>query len=216
MDHNYRQLNQLVDGPITINTKAYDQTEHHAVEATPQTMEAFLAEIEKKAYHMAAFATKSHADALDLLQDSMIKLVSNYADKPAEQWKPLFYKILQNRIRDWHRQQKVKNLIFFWQSPQKSDDDGDDWLVESQMVDEKSLTPESDIAKAQQQQAALGHLKQLSDKQQQCFLLRSWEGMSTAQTAEIMECSEGSVKTHYSRAVTKLRELMEADCDITF
>ena len=73
----------------------------------PLTMAAFLADIEKKAYHMAAFATGSHADALDLLQDSMIKQVTKYQEKPANEWKPLFYKILQNRIRDWHRHHRI-------------------------------------------------------------------------------------------------------------
>jgi len=176
----------------------------------PLTMAAFLADIEKKAYHMAAFATGSHADALDLLQDSMIKLVTNYQEKPANEWKPLFYKILQNRIRDWHRHQKVKNVLFFWKNDEK-----DDWLP-TQEIDLQTDTPEKNMNKEQQQQAALAHLKQLSGKQQQCFLLRSWEGLSVAETADVMGCSQGSVKTHYFRAVTKLRTMMEDDHEITF
>jgi RNA polymerase sigma-70 factor (ECF subfamily) len=174
------------------------------------TMEAFLADIEKKAYHMAAFATGSHADALDLLQDSMIKLVTKYQEKPANEWKPLFYKILQNRIRDWHRHQKVKNVLFFWKN-----DDKDDWLP-VQEVDINVDTPEKNISKKQQQQAALMNLKELSGKQQQCFLLRSWEGLSVAETSDVMGCSQGSVKTHYFRAVTKLRAMMGDDHEITF
>ena len=218
MDKNYRQIEQIIDGPTTINSKAYTSSDDvhtsYAPQEPPLTMEAFLADIEKRAYHMAALATNSHADALDLLQDAMIKLVTNYAEHPSSQWKPLFYKILQNRIRDWHRHQKVKNLIFFWQSPQQDDDDSP--IFTSQLCDEKGPTPESDIEKTQQQQTALQHLQQLSDKQQQCFLLRSWEGLSTEQTAQIMNCSQGSVKTHYSRAVTKLKTLMEASHDISF
>jgi len=173
-------------------------------------MEAFLIDIEKRAYHMAAFATGSHADALDLLQDSMIKLVSNYQEKPSKEWKPLFYKILQNRIRDWHRHQKVRNLLFFWKT-----DEVEAWPPaenEGNNLD----TPEGRLKKSQQQDAALVHLKQLSPKQQQCFLLRSWEGLSVAETADIMECSQGSVKTHYFRAVSKLRALMEDDHEINF
>ena len=176
----------------------------------PLTMAAFLADIEKKAYHMAAFATGSHADALDLLQDSMIKLVTKYQEKPANEWKPLFYKILQNRIRDWHRHQKVKNVLFFWKN-----DDKEEWLP-TQEIDLQTDTPEKNMTKVQQQQAALVHLKQLSGKQQQCFLLRSWEGLSVAETADVMGCSQGSVKTHYFRAVTKLRTLMGDDHEITF
>ncbi len=173
-------------------------------------MEAFLIDIEKRAYRMAFFATGSHADALDLLQDSMIKLVSNYQEKPSKEWKPLFYKILQNRIRDWHRHQKVKNLLFFWKA-----DDSEEWPAAENDANDLD-TPENSLAKNRQQDAALEHLKQLSPKQQQCFLLRSWEGLSVADTADIMQCSQGSVKTHYFRAVNKLRALMEDDHDITF
>lgn len=214
MDQNYRHSeNTLESGQINISV---EQAKQPAEQQEPSTitMEAFLADIEKRAYHMAAYATHSHADALDLLQDAMIKLVTNYSESPCEQWKPLFYKILQNRIRDYHRHQKVKNLLFFWKSAQP-EDDSDEWPPGNAGIDEMD-TPEMDIAKSQQQSAALNHLDALSDKQQQCFLLRSWEGLSTAQTAEIMGCSEGSVKTHYSRGIAKLRSLMEADHDITF
>jgi len=198
---------------------------HHVISVTDEnsepvqkvaalTMEAFLMDIEKRAYHMAIFACGSHADALDLLQDSMIKLVTNYKNRPSNEWKPLFYKILQNRIRDWHRHQKVRNLVFFWKS-NTLDDETD---VFSSQVDysNQTATPDKEFEKSDQQAAALKHLKQLSAKQQQCFLLRSWEGLSVAHTADAMGCSQGSVKTHYSRAVTKLKTLMEEDHDITF
>jgi RNA polymerase sigma-70 factor (ECF subfamily) len=211
MDQNYRQ-NALCYGPNTIIEQV--DTVKDEIESPPLTMEAFLSDIEKKAYHMAAFAAGSHADALDLLQDSMIKLVTNYADKPAQEWKPLFYKILKNRIRDWHRHQKVKNLLFFWKSPQ-ADDEAEEWPPTT-AGEQNSDTPEADMVRSQHQAAALEHLKQLSGKQQQCFLLRSWEGLSTAETADVMECSQGSVKTHYSRAIAKMRALMEADHEITF
>ena len=176
----------------------------------PLTMEAFLVDIEKRAYRMAALATGSHADALDLLQDSMINLVTKYQSKPSTEWKPLFYKILQNRIRDWHRHQKVRNLVYFWKN-----DDSDEWPP-SQGEEAALGTPEKQLQKTQQQSAALTHLAKLSNKQQQCFLLRSWEGRSVAETAEIMSCSQGSVKTHYFRAVNKLRTMMEDDHEITF
>ena len=163
---------------------------------------------------MAAFATGSHADALDLLQDSMIKLVTHYQERPSNEWKPLFYKILQNRIRDWHRHQKVKNLLFFWK-PASTESDEKDW-PDTSLEYPGDDTPEKNITKAQQQTDALQQLKQLSDKQQQCFMLRSWEGLSVAETAEIMGCSQGSIKTHYFRAVHKLKALMEAEHDISF
>ena len=217
MDQNYRQIESTYASDNTTVTLAPDRDVDNTVpppDMVEMTMESFLAEIEKKAYHMAAFATHTHADALDLLQDAMIKLVTNYSDKPSHQWKPLFYKILQNRIRDWHRQQKVKNLLFFWKSSQDEDKD-DEWPPQDAGVNADD-TPDADIARQQQQAAAIEHLQQLSDKQQQCFLLRSWEGLSVAQTADIMGCSEGSVKTHYSRAVAKMKSLMEASHDVTF
>lgn len=176
-------------------------------------MAEFLIYIEKKSYYMALLATSSHADALDLLQDSMIKLVTKYAKKPSNEWQPLFYKILQNRIRDWHRHQKVKNILFFW----KYDNDDDVHDLQPAMNNEYiEETPETVVVKDQQKAAAIEYLKRLSSKQQQCFLLRSWEGLSVAETAEIMACSQGSVKTHYFRAVTKLRTMMEDDHEITF
>lgn len=211
MDQDYRQTINS-NGPDTIAVTVVNATEDHT--APPLTMEAFLVDIEKKAYHMAAYATSSHADALDLLQDSMIKLVTNYQDRPSNEWKPLFYRILQNRIRDWQRHQKIRNLVFFWKTPNK-DDDIEEWPP-TVANDKGTGTPEGDMVKQQHQQAALAHLKQLSAKQQQCFLLRSWEGLSVIETAEAMGCSQGSVKTHYSRAVHKMRELMEADHEITF
>ena len=176
----------------------------------PLTMETFLVDIEKRGYRMAILATRSHADALDLLQDSMVKLVTKYQTKPSNAWKPLFYKILQNRIRDWHRHQKVRNLVFFWKN-----DDADDWLL-SENHDQVLDTPEQELQKVQQQSAALKQLENLSVKQQQCFLLRSWEGLSVAETAEIMGCSQGSVKTHYFRAVAKLKTMMEDEDEFTF
>ncbi|SFD53840.1 RNA polymerase sigma factor [Pseudoalteromonas denitrificans] len=211
MDQNYnRNINLYGHDAISVTEDDLEQTQ----KATEITMEAFLIDIEKRAYHMAAFASGSHADALDLLQDSMIKLVTNYQDRPSNEWKPLFYKILQNRIRDWHRHQKVKNLVFFWKS-NTPDEENEDFPAFEHYVSQTN-TPDKEFEKSEQQTAALHHLKKLSGKQQQCFLLRSWEGLSVAQTADVMGCSQGSVKTHYSRAVIKIRTLMEEENDITF
>jgi RNA polymerase sigma-70 factor, ECF subfamily len=213
MDQNYSE-NKLLCGTGQISTLTDNSSADHNL--PPLTMEAFLQDIEKKAYHMAKFATNSHADALDLLQDSMIKLVTNYQHRPVDEWKPLFYKILQNRIKDWYRHQKVKNLIFFWKNNnEENNDDEHNWPL-STACDDVNNTPEHVISKHQQQDDAITNLKHLSTKQQQCFLLRSWEGLSVAETAQIMGCSQGSVKTHYFRAVTKLKSLMEAEHEIFF
>lgn len=174
-------------------------------------MEAFLRDIERRAYRMALLKVQNHADAIDILQDAMIKLVNNYQDKPAQQWKPLFYKILQNRIVDWQRQQKMKNILFFWKKEQDEQPDEEWSNTHSDVIDK----PEELLQKQQQQSAVVEALKALPEKQQQCFLLRSWEGLSVRETAVAMGCSEGSVKTHYSRATMKLKTLLEEEHGIT-
>ncbi|WP_293751109.1 RNA polymerase sigma factor [uncultured Paraglaciecola sp.] len=177
---------------------------HEKCDTAPLDMDFFLAQIEKKAYTMVKMSVGGHADAIDLLQDSMFKLVVKYADKPAQEWKPLFYRILRNRINDWHRQQKLKNMLFFW-IPTDADKNQDDMLVD----ESKPLgKPEESLDVAQQRETVLNELSALSEKQRQCFLLRSWEGLSVAETSKIMGCSQGSVKTHYFRAANKLRKVL--------
>ena len=153
MEQNYRRKEMLTE-PKTIDKE--DATANESYFSPPLTMEVFLMDIEKKAYHMAAFATNSHADALDLLQDSMIKLVSNYQQRPANEWKPLFYKILQNRIRDWHRHQKIRNMVYFWKNTQSNEDNNDCYPMATH--ESNINTPEDNMSKHQQQTAALEHL----------------------------------------------------------
>jgi RNA polymerase sigma-70 factor, ECF subfamily len=160
-----------------------------------------LAEIEVKAYRMARYALGNHHDALDVLQEAMCSLAVKYANLPCEQWKPIFYKILQNAIVDLQRRNKVRRVLFFWQSEENAESD---WPADEQ----HDNAPDEYLCKSRQVETALAALATLADKQRQCFLLRSWEGMSVAQTAEIMGCSEGAVKTHYFRAVTKLRTIL--------
>ena len=179
-------------------------------ESLPLSMDEFLQSIEVKAYRIALFAVGEHADALDLIQDSMIKLVTKYEQRPAQEWKPLFYRILQNRIRDFHRQQKVRSLVHLFKPANKEEEPQEI----PDLAPHPDGVPELALDKEQQQETVLVMLKALPEKQQQCFLLRSWEGMSVADTALAMGCSQGSVKTHYFRAVTKLRELLEEEHDI--
>lgn len=175
------------------------------------SIDSFLVYIEKRAYRMALLAVGQHADAIDILQDAMMKLVTNYAERPENEWKPLFYRILNNRITDWHRHQQIRNRLFFWRS--KSDDDDNEEPYD-QVPDEKAIEPDGTLQKVIQQQNMLGELEKLPLKQQQCFLLRSWEGLSVAETADIMGCSQGSVKTHFFRAVQKLKAVLEEQHDI--
>ncbi|MCW8880522.1 MAG: RNA polymerase sigma factor [Kangiellaceae bacterium] len=171
-------------------------------------IEQFLIQVEKKAYRMAEIATQSPSDALDIVQDSMIKLVEKYGHKPSQEWKPLFYRILQSRITDHFRKQTLKNKIFFWKSSGGEDENnGFDILTEGTDF----ISPDRELEGQQQVNTVLSALKKLPTRQQQCFMLRSWEGLSVADTAIAMGCSQGSVKTHYSRAKEALRKAVEVE-----
>jgi len=163
----------------------------------------FLSQVEKKAFRMAEIATQNEADALDIVQDSMIKLVEKYSDKPAEQWRPLFYKILHSRIMDYFRRRKVYRTLFFWKNSER-----DDSHFEIQENASNNITPERQVAAENQLRQVSLALKTLPTRQQQCFLLRSWEGLSVKDTASVMGCTEGSVKTHYSRAKQALKNAL--------
>ena len=171
-------------------------------------MNQFLAEVEKRAFRMAQVAVRDVDEALDIVQDAMFTLVRKYAHKPRNEWRPLFYRILQNRITDSHRRNKVKRRLFFSAAGARDEDQAVLDPVEN-APDRASADPDVRAqldGAAQELQAALA---QLPARQQQVFLLRALEGLSVAQTARAMRCSEGSVKTHYSRALGKLRDKLE-------
>jgi RNA polymerase sigma-70 factor (ECF subfamily) len=142
-------------------------------------------------------------DALDSVQDAMLQLARRYARRPAEEWRPLFYRILQNRIRDYQRRRQVRNRLFAWWPAFASEEDA---RVETEgAVDAKPAV--LDQLMTDQALAVLErNLAALPPRQQEAFMLRNFEGLDVAQTASAMGCSEGSVKTHYSRAVHTLRE----------
>lgn len=165
-------------------------------------MQQFLSSIEGRAFSMAQFATKNREDALDIVQDSMFKLVQKYSAQPKEQWKPLFYRILQTRILDWHRRQSVHHRFRSWLHWDEEDDTENP--IE-QIADAAQAAPDIALQDAQFGDDLNTALTTLPVRQQQVFLLRVWEGMDIAETAKVMQCSESSVKTHYTRALEKLR-----------
>ena len=157
---------------------------------------------------MAEIATNNSSDALDIVQEAMIKLVTKYSDKTASEWKPLFYRILQTKITDHFRRKTVHNRIFFWRNSNPHSIDGDDSFDSAIDRESDNISLERRLSGEQDIQKVSLALKQLSPRQQQCFLLRSWEGLSVSETAEAMKCSEGSVKTHYSRAKDSLKKAL--------
>lgn len=154
---------------------------------------------------MAEIATGNQDDALDILQDAMFKLAEKYADRDSTEWGPLFTTILQSRIRDWYRRNTVRNRFRSWFS-NKNDEQADPI---QQAEDEKARTPEQLLQADRRIDELEQAIHKLSLRQQQAFLLRSWEGYSIDETASAMKCSAGSVKTHYSRAVHVLREKLD-------
>ncbi len=168
-------------------------------------MERFLANVERRALRIAEVAVGNRDDALDLVQEAMFGLVKKYSHKPEAQWGALFYRILQNRIRDWYRRTQSSRRLFGWFSS-KWDDDED---PVQQSPDTETLQPDAVVNQEQTMHRIEQLMKALPLRQQQAFLLRAWEGLSVTETAFAMRCSEGSVKTHYSRAIHRLREQLE-------
>jgi RNA polymerase sigma-70 factor (ECF subfamily) len=171
-------------------------------------MDQFLAGVEARAYRMAVIATSSHEDALDIVQDAMLRLVRRYANHAEDEWPPLFYRVLQSAIRDWYRRNTVRNR---WRQIFKGRQ-GDDETLEDpieNMSGGLASEPGTQVANERAIKALDSLLHQLPLRQQQAFLLRQWEGLSVSETATAMGCSEGSVKTHLSRAIKTLRAQLQ-------
>lgn len=171
--------------------------------ARSTALSQFLASVEVRAFKIAQAALRHEEDALDAVQDAMLQLARAYSARPAQEWKPLFYRILENRIRDMQRRRTVRNRVISW-LPFRADADEDepDPIAEAASDDPlpvRRLEIDEAISALEK---ALGTLPR---RQQQAFLLRTLEGLDVAQTARAMGCSEGSVKTHYFRALQTLR-----------
>lgn len=166
-------------------------------------LDSFLAEVQRRAFRMAQLATGNTEDAMDVVQDAMFKLVEKYSDRPAEEWPPLFYRILHSRINDWYRRNSVRRR-YLTVLGGNSDEQDEDPIQTSR--DPKGRTPEEVLQADASMEKLQSALQNLPLRQQQAFLLRAWEGLDVKQTAQAMSCAEGSVKTHYSRAVHSLRE----------
>jgi RNA polymerase sigma-70 factor (ECF subfamily) len=164
----------------------------------------FLAEVERRALRIAEISVRDRDEALDLVQDAMIKLVKSYADRQCDEWTPLFYRILQNGVRDWHRRQKVRNRVMVWFGRTSPTDDDIDLV--SQAPDPAGRTPDELLQTDEAMQQVEIAVRGLPGRQREAFMLRTFEGLDVAGTAVAMGCSEGSVKTHYFRAVHAIRK----------
>jgi RNA polymerase sigma-70 factor, ECF subfamily len=179
-----------------------DETDPEAKTQT-RALNQFLAGVELKAFKIAQAALRHEDDALDAVQDAMLQLARAYSGRPAQEWKPLFYRILENRIRDMQRRRTVRGRVMAW-LPARADDEDDDYDPIAQ-----AASSEPQPLRRLELDEAVGALdealQKLPRRQQQAFLLRTLEGLDVAETALAMGCSEGSVKTHYFRALQALR-----------
>ena len=169
-------------------------------------MNGFLRKVERRALRMAELATGNRDDAMEIVQEAMLGLVKRYSDRPGGEWKPLFYRILSSRINDFHRRRAVRQrLLGFLASPSHGDADADPL---DNIGAAEGANPVQAIQREVANEAIMAAIGNLPGRQQQAFLLRTWEGFSVRDTSIAMACSEGSVKTHYNRAIKALQEAL--------
>ncbi len=183
--------------------------------ATQRELSDFLESIERRAFKRAVYAVRDDDAAMDIVQDAMIKLAEHYGDKPAAELPLLFQRILQNTIHDHFRRQKIRSAWTTVFSAFSSDnDEGDEIdILETLEADYGSIEAESaadKVAREQTLRQIEEELTKLPARQREAFLLRYWEDMDVAETAALMGCSEGSVKTHCFRAVHALAQALKA------
>jgi len=183
--------------------------------ATEKELSDFLENVERRAFKQAIYAVRKDESALDIVQDAMIKLADKYGDKPAAELPMLFQRILQNTIHDYFRREKVRNTwVSLFSSLGGAREHGDDFdVLESYEAEEGSQASESSADKVERDQvlAAIDReVQKLPTRQREAFLMRYWQDMDVAETAAAMGCSEGSVKTHCSRATHSLANALKA------
>ncbi len=179
--------------------------------ATAQELSDFLAQTERRAFKQTVYAVRDEQAALDIVQDAMLKLAQSYAAKPVAEYPMLFQRILQNAMRDYWRRQKVRNLwttlLSSFGGSEEDDDERDP--LETLSAGDANEEPDAQLERSQTIAIIEQALEKLPARQREAFMLRYWEDMDVAETAMVMGCSEGSVKTHCSRAVHSLAAMLE-------
>lgn len=183
--------------------------------ATDKELSEFLENVERRAFKQAVYAVQKDEAALDIVQDAMIKLAEKYGDRPVAELAPLFQRILQNAIHDHFRREKVRNTwvsLFSSLTGDKGDEEEFD-LLENYAAEDGSQAVESGADKLERAQILSiidSEVQKLPPRQRQAFLMRYWEDLDVAETAAAMGCTEGSVKTHCSRATHALAQALRA------
>jgi RNA polymerase sigma-70 factor, ECF subfamily len=177
-------------------------------------MSDFLASVERRAFKQGVFSVQDEHTALDIVQDAMMKLVEKYSGNPVTELPMLFQRILQNGIRDHYRRQKVRSTwTTLLSSFSFSSDDGDSDPLDTMAVEDASSIPTTPAEQLEQSQV-MGEIERavqaLPERQREAFMLRYWEELDVSETAKAMGCSEGSVKTHCSRATHALAKVLRS------
>ncbi|RFC83995.1 RNA polymerase sigma factor [Acinetobacter sichuanensis] len=183
--------------------KSQSETAAALKSTAEQRLKFFMQDVTGRALVMMESATQGHNGiAMDLVQEAFISLHKSYAEKSTEEWYPLFYTILNNKLQDWRRKEARRASPFSLFRKVSLDNDDEEAM---DIVDESTPNPlqflDQDLTIEEIQEA----ISRLPVRQQQAFMLRAWEGFDTQTTASIMNCTEGSVKTHYHRAIQGLR-----------
>lgn len=181
--------------------------------ATRQELSDFLTQVERRAFKQTAYAVRDEHAALDIVQDAMMKLAERYAMRPASEFPMLFQRILQNTMRDFWRRQKVRSvwtsLLSSFNLTGTDGEDLDPFEVFNSVEHDPRYEPEAQLAQQQTMGLIEDALTKLPARQREAFVMRYWEDMDVAETALAMGCSQGSVKTHCSRAVRALAVILE-------
>lgn len=179
--------------------------------ASSEELSDFLRNVERRAFKQTVYAVRDEHAALDIVQDSMLKLAEKYPDNPVTEYPMLFQRILQNTMRDFWRRQKVRNLWTTLLSSFGTNEEGEESYDPLETIDigDESQNPAVQLESNQTLKVIETALQKLPARQREAFVLRYWEEMSVAETADSMGCSEGSVKTHCSRALHTMVALLE-------
>jgi len=182
--------------------------------ASRSELAAFLKDVERRAFKQAVFAVREQEAALDIVQDAMLRLAEKYGDRPPGELPLLFHRIMQNAIRDWFRRQRVRSLwttLLSSLNPGREDEDQDP-LETLESIDGSNTeeAPGEHLERVQILEIIEEEISRLPERQREAFIMRYWEELDVAETARRMRCSEGSVKTHCSRATHTLAAALRA------
>jgi RNA polymerase sigma-70 factor (ECF subfamily) len=182
--------------------------------ASESELTEFLKSVEKRAFKRSIYHVRNEESALDIVQDSMMKLAEHYGHKPIEELPMLFQRILSNCTLDWFRRQKVQNALFSNMSDFESANEDEDFnlleALDASSGSDLGESAENIMDRAQTLRTIEAEIQQLPGRQREAFLMRYWEELNVAETAAAMGCSQGSVKTHCSRAVSALGKALKA------